>query len=274
MTDNLRAALATRVRALVGSGEVDLTRPPGDDGLFGPASPTWRVHGDFSAMMIGGISALLLQMLHPLALAGVWDHSNFRDDRQGRLKRTARFIATTTFGSTEHARASIVQVRRIHDHVHGTLPDGTRYDANDPHLLTWVHVAEVDSFLRAYLRYRDPAMSAADQDRYCAETAGIAEALGATDVQLSRAEIDRYLARIRPELRADHRTREVVSALLAPGDDRATTSAMNLAVATAIDLLPPWAQALHGRSLPAFARPALRFGANGMGGVLRWALAK
>lgn len=260
------------MRALVGSGEVDLTRPPNDDGLFSPGSAAWRVHGDFSAMMIGGISALLLQMLHPLALAGVWDHSGFRDDRHGRLKRTARFIAATTFGSTETARAAIAQVRRIHDRVGGTLPDGTSYSANDPALLTWVHVAEVDSFLRAYLRYRDPAMSAADQECYLAETAAIAEALGAADVPRSRKEIDAYYARVRPELRADHRTREVATALLAPGDDRATTSAMNLAVAAAIDLLPPWAQALHGRSLSPLARPAVRAGANGLGGVLRWAL--
>ena len=154
----------------------------------------------------------------------------------------------------------------------GTLPDGTPYTANDPALLTWVHVAEVDSFLRAYLRYRDPRMSVTDQERYVAETATVAEALGATDVPRSRAEIEAYFARIRPELRADHRTREVAAALLAPGDDKATTSAMNLAVAAAIDLLPPWAQALHGRSLPAFARPAVRMSANGMGGVLRWAL--
>ena len=260
------------MRALVGSGEVDLTRPPGDDGLFGPGAAAWRVHGDFSAMMIGGISALLLQMLHPLALAGVWDHSGFRDDRHGRLKRTARFIAATTFGSTETARAAIAQVRRIHDRVGGTLPDGTPYAANDPALLTWVHVAEVDSFLRAYLRYRDPALSIADQEQYFDETAAIAEALGATHVPRSRKEIDAYYARVRPELRADHRTREVAAALLAPGDDRATTSAMNLAVAAAIDLLPSWAQALHGRSLSPLARPAVRAGANGLGGVLRWAL--
>nr|WP_238560172.1 oxygenase MpaB family protein [Sphingomonas sp. Mn802worker] len=269
---DVRAVLATRVRALVGSGEMDLTRPPGDDGLFGPSSAAWRVHGDFTAMMIGGISALLLQMLHPAALAGVWDHSGFRDDRHGRLKRTARFIAATTFGSTEQARTAIAQVRRIHDCIGGVMPDGTRYTANDPVLLTWVHVAEVDSFLRAYLRYRDQRMSAIDQDRYLAETATVAEALGATDVPRSRAAIDAYFASIRPDLRADHRTREVAQALLAPGDDRATTSAMNLAVAAAIDLLPPWAQALHGRSLPTYARSAVRLGANSMGSVLRWAL--
>ncbi|WP_019516696.1 oxygenase MpaB family protein [Sphingomonas sp. Mn802worker] len=251
---------------------MDLTRPPGDDGLFGPSSAAWRVHGDFTAMMIGGISALLLQMLHPAALAGVWDHSGFRDDRHGRLKRTARFIAATTFGSTEQARTAIAQVRRIHDCIGGVMPDGTRYTANDPVLLTWVHVAEVDSFLRAYLRYRDQRMSAIDQDRYLAETATVAEALGATDVPRSRAAIDAYFASIRPDLRADHRTREVAQALLAPGDDRATTSAMNLAVAAAIDLLPPWAQALHGRSLPTYARSAVRLGANSMGSVLRWAL--
>ena len=95
-------------------------------------------------------------------------------DRLGRLRRTAQFISLTTFGSTVAAEDAIARVRRIHDQVSGTLPDGTAYDANDPALLTWVHVAEVDSFLRAYVRYREPRLSGADQDRYLAETATIA----------------------------------------------------------------------------------------------------
>lgn len=103
-------------------------------------------------MMVGGISSLLLQMLHPAVLAGVWDHSNFRTDMHGRLPRTARFIAWTTHGGREEAEAVIARVRNIHDRVGGTLPDGTPYAANDPALLAWVHVTEATSFLNAWRR--------------------------------------------------------------------------------------------------------------------------
>lgn len=274
LTDPMRETLARRLRALVGSGSVDLSRPPGDQGLFGPGSPAWRVHGDFTAMMIGGISALLLQMLHPLALAGVWDHSNFRNDRLARLRGTARFIAATTFGSTAAAEAVIAQVRAIHDRVHGALPDGTPYDANDAALLTWVHVAEVDSFLRAYLRYRDPGMTPADQDLYLAQYAVVAERLGATDVPHSRAAIADYYAAVRPDLRFDHRTREVADALLERGEDAAVDAGMRVAVAAAEDLLPPWAATMHGRHRSLLARPAIRAGAGTLGNVVRWAMAR
>lgn len=268
----MRTMLGGRIRALVGSGSVDLSRPPDDPGLFGPGSVAWRVHADFSAMMIGGVSALLLQMLHPLALAGVWDHSDFRRDRLGRLRRTAQFISLTTFGSTASANRAIGHVRHIHDHVSGTLPDGTPYDANDPTLLTWVHVAEVDSFLRAYLRYRDPGLTGAEQDRYLAETAIIAERLGARDVPKTRRDIDAFYREVRPRLRFDERTRDVADALLASGPDALTTGALAITAPAAIDLLPPWAATLHGRTPPAIGRPAIRLGARGMSNVLRWAL--
>ncbi|RZK81376.1 MAG: DUF2236 domain-containing protein, partial [Methylobacterium sp.] len=139
----LKSAIGERVRGLVGSQELDLSRPAGDPGLFGPGSATWAVHGDFTSMMIGGVCSLLVQMLHPAALAGVWDHSDFRRDMLGRLKRTAQFVTVTTYGSTAKAEGMIGRVRRIHDRVGGTLPDGTPYSANDPALLTWVHAAEV-----------------------------------------------------------------------------------------------------------------------------------
>ncbi|MDF2494023.1 oxygenase MpaB family protein [Sphingomonas sp.] len=268
----VRDAIGGRIRALVGSGSVDLSRPPGDPGLFGPGSIAWRVHGDFSAMMIGGVSALLLQMLHPLALAGVWDHSDFRRDRLGRLRRTAQFIALTTFGSTASATAAINRVRSIHDRVSGTLPDGTPYDANDPALLTWVHVAEVDSFLRAYVRYRDPSLTGAEQDRYLAETATIAERLGAQDVPTSRRAMDSYYRDVRRDLRFDARTREVADALLATGPDAMTTGALAIVAPAGIELLPPWAASMHGRTPSAIGRPAIRMGARGMSNVLRWAL--
>jgi uncharacterized protein (DUF2236 family) len=257
---------------MVGSGELDLARPPGDDGLIAATSPAWAVHGDFSAMMIGGISALLLQMLHPGALAGVWDHGAFHRDRLGRLRRTAQFVAVTTYGSTAAADHAIAHVRSIHDRIHGTLPDGTRYDANDAALLTWVHVAETDSFLRGYLRYRDPSFPVDAQDRYVADVAIVAERLGARDVPRSRADIAAYYRRVRPELRGDHRVRAVADALLAPGPDRAQAAGLAVASAAALDLLPDWAAALHGRRAAPLARPAIRAGADGLARVLRWAL--
>jgi uncharacterized protein (DUF2236 family) len=270
--DRARASLAQALREMVGSGELDLARPPGDPGLIADTSPAWRVHGDFSAMMIGGISALLLQMLHPGALAGVWDHSDFRRDRLGRLRRTAQFIAVTTYGATEAAERTIAHVRAIHDRIHGQLPDGTPYDANDPTLLTWVHVAETDSFLRGYLRYRNASLTPDEQDRYVADAAIVAERLGAQDVPRSRADIAAYYRAIRPALRGDHRVREVADALLAPGPDRARAAGLAVAGAAALDLLPDWAAALHDRRPPPLARPAIRAGADGMSRVLRWAL--
>ncbi|MEH3123153.1 MAG: oxygenase MpaB family protein [Sphingomonas phyllosphaerae] len=270
--DRARASLAQALREMVGSGELDLARPPGDPGLIADTSPAWRVHGDFSAMMIGGISALLLQMLHPGALAGVWDHSDFRRDRLGRLRRTAQFIAVTTYGPTDLAERTIAHVRAIHDRIHGHLPDGAPYDANDPALLTWVHVAEADSFLRGYLRYRDATLSPEDQDRYVADVAIVAERLGACDVPRSRADIAAYYRSVRPQLRGDHRVRKVADALLAPGPDRAQAAGLAVAAAAALDLLPDWAAALHDRRAPPLARPAIRAGADGMSRVLRWAL--
>ena len=266
-----RAIIARRIRTLVGSGEIDLTRPEGDPGLFAPDAVARRIHGDFAAMMIGGLSALLLQMLHPGALAGIWDHSDFRRDRLGRLRRTAQFIALTTFGGTDAAEGAIARVRTVHDRVSGTLPDGTPYRAHDPDLLAWVHVAETDSFLRAYLRYRDPALSGEEQDRYVAEVATIAERLGARDLPASRADIDAYYRAVKPALRFDHRTRDVADALLAPGDDRLIAPVMALLVQAGIDLLPGWAAAMHGRGTT-IGRSAVRIGAGGVGHILRWAL--
>uniref|UniRef100_UPI0025F0C1A6 oxygenase MpaB family protein n=1 Tax=Phenylobacterium sp. TaxID=1871053 RepID=UPI0025F0C1A6 len=149
----IRLAVVQQVRKLVGgAGDDTVERNRQDTGLFGPDSACWRVHGDFTSMMVGGIAALYLQMLHPAALAGVWDHSDFRKDMLGRLRRTARFIAGTTYGDRREAQALIDHVRSIHDRVSGALPDGRPYSANDPDLLVWVHVAEVSAFLTAYLR--------------------------------------------------------------------------------------------------------------------------
>lgn len=255
-----------------GRGEAPVQRRP--DGLFGPQSVTWRVHGDVTTMMVGGVTGLMLQMLHPAVLAGVWDHSNFRQDMLGRLRRTARFIALTTYGGREEAEAAIARVRRIHEHVTGTLPDGTPYRAGDPHLLAWVHATETTSFLGAWVRYGEPGMSAADCDRYFAEMARLGEALGADPVPRSQAEARRILDMFRPELRVDHRTREVAGLVLnAPPPKPLAAPLQRMTMAAAIDLLPDWARRLHALPSPAPLAPLVRAGTLGVAQTLRWAFA-
>ena len=251
-------------------GERPVTRRP--DGLFGPGAVAWRVHGDVASMMVGGIAGLLLQMLHPSVLAGVWDHSNFRADMHGRLRRTARFIALTTYGATEEAEAAMARVRQIHQQVRGTLPDGSAYAASDPALLAWVHATEAISFLTAWIRYAEPAMSAADQDRYFVEMARVAAGLGADPIPVSRAEAERLIQAMRPQLRVDERTSEVARLVLTqPARRRAAEPFQALTMQAAIDLLPDWARAMHQLPAPALARPLVRAGTLGVAATLRWA---
>jgi len=270
----LRAAIARQIRGLL----TDPTNPPivmarDGSGLFAPDSVAWRVHIDVTGMMVGGIAALMLQMLHPKVLAGVWDHSGFRDDMNARLRGTARFIAQTTFETRSSAEAQMERVRRIHDKVAGTLPDGTPYSANDPRLLAWVHVAEATSFLDGWIRYGEPDMSAADQDRYFAEMAVMAEMLGADPVPRSRAEAEAIIAGFLPELRADERSREVLHLLRhQPPPSLMLVPFQTLTMNAAVELLPDWARRMHGLATPTLTKPAIRLGTRGIAETVRWAL--
>ncbi|WDH34573.1 oxygenase MpaB family protein [Pseudomonas chlororaphis] len=271
----IRSRIETQVMSLGGLslGQLDLDNPKGDPGLFGPDAICWQVHGDFSSMLIGGINALLMQALHPLALAGVWDHSNFREDMIGRLRRTAQFISGTTFGSRQDAEWLIDKVRTIHLQIVGTAPDGRPYAASDPQLLTWVHVAEVSSFLAAHLRYRNPQLSPAEQDRYYGEVALIAERLGATDVPRSRRAVAAYLAGMRPQLLCDERSREVLRLLLAaPAPSRLAKPFGSLMMQAGIDLLPDWASDMLGVNQGLLQRQLIRASVNRSAPMLRWAV--
>jgi uncharacterized protein (DUF2236 family) len=272
---SLRSTIKTRALAMVGADRPADTPPPprADDGLFGPRSVAWRVHGDLATMMIGGVGALLLQMLHPAALAGVWDHSDFRHDMAGRLRRTAQFVGGVTYGSVERASGLIARVRSIHDGVTGVLPDGTPYSANDPKLLAFVHVAEGLCFLDAFRRYRDPLMSRAEQDRYFRETAVVPRMLGAESAPETRADTIAFLEAIRPELRVDDRTREVARTLLSQKPDNpALAPFVGVMFDAGADLLPSWAARMHGFRHPPARKTAIRASALGMAGVVRWAM--
>ncbi|AMK25183.1 hypothetical protein K426_21379 [Sphingobium sp. TKS] len=243
-----------------------------DLALYPPGSVIRRVHGDVTSMMIGGVSALLMQMLHPAALAGIWDHSSFRDDMLGRLRRTARFIAVTTYAERAEAEAAIARVRQVHEHVRGTLADGTAYAASDPWLLAWVHVCEAMSFLDAWIAYGEPFMSLAEQDRYFAETALVARALGADPVPESRAQAVMLMARFRDELAVTERTREVARRVLhQPAPSIALAPAQAMMMQASVALLPGWARRMHGFSVPVMAWPLVRVGAFALAGTMRWA---
>ena len=228
-----------------GTGGIDYDHPAGDPGLFGPHSATWRVHSDFPGMLAGGLAALTLQALHPLALAGVWDHSNFRGDLLGRLRRTTAFVGGSTYAPRAQAEALIAHVRQIHDHIVGHAEDGRPYSANDPHLLTWVHVSEAYCFLQGYRRYSHIVLPPAAADRYYDEVRRIAELLGARDVPGSETGVAHYLECIRPELACTGRSR-VVLGLLAqvrlPVPAAGLSRDLFLLAGNA--LLPDWAAAM------------------------------
>ena len=248
--------------------------PASDDALFPRGSVIWRVHGDVTSMMVGGIAALLTQMLHPAALAGVWDHSDVREDMLGRLRRTARFIAVTTYGHRDAAQQAIARVRRIHSEVSGKAPDGSDYRADDPWLLAWVHVAGAIMFLDSWRRYGEPRMTRADQDRYFAEAGEVPRMLGADPIPQSRGEAERLIAEFRVELRADQRTRAFRDLVVnSPARSLAEAPLQKLLMAAAVDLLPDFARDLHGLQRPLWTASGVRGVTYGLASTLRWAFA-
>ncbi|QCO68127.1 DUF2236 domain-containing protein [Luteimonas yindakuii] len=228
-----------------GQSGIDYDNPPGDPGLFGPGSVTWRVHADFPGMLAGGLCALMLQALHPRALAGVWDHSDFRNDLVGRLRRTTAFVAGTTYAGTAQAQPLIRRVSAIHTRVRGVTADGVAYAADDPELLAWVHVTEAYAFLQGFRAYAGLPGPPGFEDRYYDETRRVAEALGAREVPADGAQVLAFFARVRPELRYDTRSREVLGVLRdvrlpVPG----ATLSRELFLGAGAALLPPWAESL------------------------------
>lgn len=221
-----------------------------DPGLFGPKSVAWRIHGDAS-MLVGGLRSLFFQTVHPLAMAGVAQHSDYKGDPWGRLNRTSRFVGATTFGSTSSAETAIAIVRRVHGNVVGTAPDGRPYAANDPHLLLWVHVAEIDSFLTAFDRYGSGNLRDADRNRYVEEMAEVARRLGSEGPPESVAELVACLDEFRSECSAGADAFETVKFLRSPPLPWWMRGTYASLAAGAITSLPTWAR----RELKLFVPP-------------------
>lgn len=226
---------------------------------FAEDRPIRRVHADAS-MFVGGLSALLLQSLHPLAMAAVEAHSGYRGDPWGRLQRTSTFLAVTTYGAADDAELAVARVRSVHEHVRGIGPDGRHYRASDPHLLLWVHVAEVSTFLRAYQHYGVRPLDQQGRDAYVADTAEVARRLGVLDPPTSEADLQGRLEEYRPEIRSTAQSRAAARFLLLnPPVSWALRPAYTVLSAAAVELLPRWARLpLRLPYLPVFEPTVVR----------------
>ena len=250
-----------------------------DEAYLPPGGVARQVHADLATMLIGGVGALLLQTLHPLAMAGVAEHSSYQEDPLGRLRRTAAFVGTTTFGTVAEAEAAVAQVQRVHKRVKGIAPDGRAYSADDPELVTFIHVAEVSSFLASSRRYGPRPLTPEDCDRYYAEVAPVAMDLGALWVPRSVAEVESYLLRIQPELYMGPQARAARDWLLRGVARRPSERAVySLVLAAAVGVLPGWARRKLGLSVAgpvdllvdmAAVTPVTR----GLTSALRWLVA-
>jgi uncharacterized protein (DUF2236 family) len=228
-----------------------------------PESVTWRVHIDRS-MWVGGVRSLMLQALHPVAMWGVWQNSNFQEDPFGRLQRTSDFVGLCTFGSEEEVETAAARVRAIHRSLRILNHDtGKKERLDQPELLRWVHCAEVYSYLQVARRAGLP-MTGAMADRYLDEQRESATHVGlhAEDVPGSVAEMEDYMASMRPQLRVTEEAAATVRFLLWP------TMPENLKFlapgkpgyfpfgALCYYSLPDWARAMYG-TLPEVPQPAV-----------------
>jgi uncharacterized protein (DUF2236 family) len=248
VTTRLRQRASLSIRQAAGLTNDPPPRCDDPKEAFGDVHGIARlVHRELPSMLVGGVGSLFFQMLHPHAMAGVAQHSRYQDDPLGRVLQTANFIGATTFGSKETAQAAIDRVLTVHHYVNGVADDGVPYDANDPHLLLWVHCAEIYMFLNAYRRFGSRRLSDDEADHYVREMAPLARILGVLDPPESAGELNAALLRFRGELRLsadaivarDFITHRVTKSL-------AQRAVYRLLVRSSWSLLPSYAQDLLG----------------------------
>jgi uncharacterized protein (DUF2236 family) len=271
---SIAGAVGSRVRGPNGDAIAEeVFNPDNAPGWFGPDASTRVVHGD-PAMFVGGLRALLLQSLHPRAVAGVAQHSNYRDDPWGRLQRTAEFLVRTTYGSAAQADAACAMVARVHTRVSGLTPDGEAYSANEPWLLAWVHACEVDSFLVANQRYGRQRLTPAQADAYVAEMAKVATTLGADPVPTTTKQLRDVLRGYRSELRRTPEALEAARFLMVQPPLPIVVRPFYGTLATAaFSSMPIWAQQMLGLPVaPPFEATVVRPLTGALVGVLRWSL--
>lgn len=272
--EGARTTIAETVRGIVAGEDVRPVSPGWDEsdpGLFAPDHAVRIVHAD-AAMLIGGVRSLLLQSLHPVAMYGVSTHSSFREDPLGRLQRTSSFLANTCFGTGSEAQQAIDIVKTVHERVQGTMPDGTPYSASDPHLLQWVHITEIASFLDAYQTWGAQTITNAQADEYVDGMATIGLALGMTSAPRTVAELHACIESYRPELAVTEWSEEAVRFLLWPPLPATAKPAYGIIFAAALMSLPGWARSMVQVPLPpGINKFAIQPAAVAMTRTLQWA---
>jgi len=276
--ESVRLAIAGALRDRVIGDNADEKREaimtaPGPR-WFDDSRPIHTIHSDAS-MFIGGMRAILFQSLHPLAMAGVAQHSDYRNDPWGRLQRTADFMASTSFAPADVAQRSVDMVIAVHKRVHGFASDGRPYSASDPHLLRWVHIAEVDSFIRAHKAYGSQPLDAAGYDGYVEDMAFVARKLGVPAPPTSVQGVRDQISQFRSELHGTKESRDAARYLLIePPLDLAARIPYSLIAASAVAILPAWARAdLRLPYLPITERIVVKPIGQLISSTIRWATA-
>jgi uncharacterized protein (DUF2236 family) len=266
------ASVFEKVAGSAGAARRERIHAAAGERWFADDRPIRIVHGDAS-MFVGGLRALLLQSLHPLAMAGVAGHSGFRGDPWGRLQRTSYFLAVTTFGLASDAERTIVRIRAVHSSVSGLTAEGTPYAASDPHLLEWVHIAEVDSFLSAHQKYGRTPLDQAGRDGYVLDAALIAGKLGVLDPPTTEAELRARIDAFRPELAGTPDARSAARfLLLKPPLPVLARAPYAVLAAASVGLLPRWARRpLRLPYLPATEATLVRASGTAIVRGIRWA---
>jgi uncharacterized protein (DUF2236 family) len=245
-----RQAIGQGLRRFTGSkSSMDaFAAPSGDPGLFGPTSVAWRVHAHFTAMMVGGLSSLMVQALHPRALAVVWDHSDFRTSLKDRLGATAYFVAATTYGSEAMAMRAIERVNTIHANVRGVDLKGQPYVANEPVLIRWVHLVEVISFVEAYQLLADTPLTSHQVDQYIQEMTRVGHLLGAVDLPTTYCGTQEALSGFKGQLEYNERTRLILQTIRSYPAEIWEQPFIQLMLKSAGHILPAWALDVLGES--------------------------
>ena len=250
---------------------------PGDPGLAGgPGSLSWEINGDLASVLAAGMAAIIMEVLHPSVMSGVFEQSSYATEPLERSRNTLGYVLRTTFGSTESATAVIARVKKVHSHIDGVRPDGVPYRALDPELIAWVHTCIPWAIMEAFHRYRRP-LSLAERDRYLAEQAPIGRMGGAEWVPESMAELDDYVERMRPLMSMNEQTRQFIAFLSGDSDGEfgvgpSKQFANRMGIATSMLLMPAWARQLTGTYHPGPVR-RLYLEPNGrlQARLIRWA---
>jgi uncharacterized protein (DUF2236 family) len=275
---DLRTKIRTQMDEAVGThDEPDIyAAPVGDPGLTGPGSMSWELHSDMGVIAAAGLGAIIMEILHPAVMAGVHDMSNYQTQPERRARNTFGYVVATTFGSTEAATRLIERVRRMHERVNGTMPDGRPYRAMDPELIGWVHNAIPWAIMLAYDAYHRP-LTDAEKNRYLAEQAVIGRMSGAGDIPTTVDELDEYVAAMRPKLVVNEQTLGFLDFMQGPTEGRYRVGELErrqrlLSMKQSMVTLPHWARKLTGLDHSVFGGrriygPTTQFNVN----LIRWA---